>query len=128
MTVSSKLKILLVEDNPDAQDLYKTVLTDAGFSVDIAPDGETGLSLAQKGGYKAILLDILLPKMDGLALLAELNSAPPVVKNGPVLVLTNVANDKSVKEAYKLGAKQYLVKSDIDLGQLVAKVKAAVGN
>lgn len=116
-------KILLIEDDANAIDLYKEVLRNAGFSVISAIDGGVGLSKAQEGGYDLILLDIMLPKMDGLTVLSKLKESPAKRQNGPIILLTNLAHDPVIQEATKLGAVGYLTKSDINPDQLVKKVR-----
>ena len=116
-------KILLVEDDQFARELYEEVLKDAGFEVDTAVDGVDGLSKMTLGGYNLILLDVMMPKMDGLDVLRELMNNPPKVKNGPIVLLTNLTNDPVIDTAYGLNAKGHLVKSDITPGELVEHVK-----
>ena len=119
----NKKKILLVEDDQFTRELYEEVLKDAGFAVDTAVDGVDGLSKMTVGGYNLILLDVMMPKMDGLDVLRELMNNPPKVKNGPIVLLTNLTNDPVIDTAYGLNAKGHLVKSDITPGELVEHVK-----
>lgn len=116
-------KILLVEDDQFTRELYEEVLKDAGFAVDTAVDGVDGLSKMTLGGYDLILLDVMMPKMDGLDVLRSLMNNPPKVKNGPIVLLTNLTNDPVIDTAYGLNAKGHLVKSDITPGELVEHVK-----
>ena len=116
-------KILLVEDDQFTRELYEEVLKDAGFAVDSAVDGVDGLSKMTLGGYNLILLDVMMPKMDGLDVLRSLINEPPAVKNGPIVLLTNLTNDPVIDTAYGLNAKGHLVKSDITPGELVEHVK-----
>ena len=116
-------KILLVEDDKDTNEIYRLVLTKQGYNVTSAEDGEKGLSLAKEGGWDLILLDIMMPKIDGLTLLTELKKNPPKTSNGPIIILTNLSHDKVTKDAIELGAKDCVVKSDITPGQLVEKIK-----
>jgi len=116
-------KILLVEDDQYTQDVYQEILKEAGFEVTLAIDGQEGLQKAQEGGYNLILLDIMMPKMDGLTLLKELKANPPKKDNGPIIMLTNLSHDPIVSEGLSLGAKSYVTKSDINPDQLVSKVK-----
>ncbi|OGD89842.1 hypothetical protein A3D07_02860 [Candidatus Curtissbacteria bacterium RIFCSPHIGHO2_02_FULL_42_15] len=118
-----KKKILLVEDDQFARELYEEVLKDAGFEVNSAVDGLDGLAKIKIGGYDLILLDVMMPKMDGLDVLRSLINEPPAVKNGPIVLLTNLTNDPVIDTAYGLNAKGHLVKSDITPGELVDHVK-----
>ena len=116
-------KILLVEDDQFTRELYEEVLKDAGFAVDTAVDGVDGLAKMTIGGYNLVLLDVMMPKMDGLDVLRSLMNNPPKVKNGPIVLLTNLTNDPVIDTAYGLNAKGHLVKSDITPGELVEHVK-----
>ena len=118
-----KKKILLVEDDQFTRELYEEVLKDAGFEVNSAVDGLDGLAKIKIGGYDLILLDVMMPKMDGLDVLRSLINEPPAVKNGPIVLLTNLTNDPVIDTAYGLNAKGHLVKSDRTPGELVEHVK-----
>ncbi len=119
-------KILIVEDDKGTRDIYSGVLKEAGYDVDIAEDGEMGLFKAKEGGYDLVLLDVMLPRIDGLTLLSELKKDPPKVKNGKIIILSNLSHDPIIKQATGLGASSSLIKSNIDPGQLVAQVKKIV--
>lgn len=119
-------KILLIEDDQLVREAYEESLRGEGFDVDIAVDGEEGLNKAKQGGYSIILLDMMLPKLDGLGILRALRQEPPVVKNGSVLLLTNLSHDPVINQALELGASAALIKSDIDPGLLIESVKGYV--
>lgn len=116
-------KILIVDDDLYIRELYTDILKDAGFEVEVAENGNSGLEKIRKGGFDLILLDVMMPELDGLGVLKELKNKPPGVKNGPVVLLTNLAHDPIIKEALDLGASGYLIKSDLNPEQLVVKVK-----
>ena len=116
-------KILVVEDDENTRNLYKTILGDAGFKVEVAVDGSEGLTKCRGGGYDLILLDVMLPKMDGVALLCELKKTPPKLPNKNIYLLTNLAHDPIFKEAISLGAKDIIIKTDVNPDELVEKVK-----
>lgn len=116
-------RLLIIEDDTATRELYKEVLEEAGFVVDTAPDGKEGLAKAQEGGYALMLFDIMLPKMDGLAIMGELKANPPKKANGKVLILTNLEHNTVISEGLKLGAVDYIVKSSINPGELVERVK-----
>lgn len=117
-------KILLIEDDVFTRELYEDVFRNAGFDLESAPDGEAGLAKAREGGYNLILLDVMMPKLDGLGFLKGLKAAPPKKPNGPILLLTNLAHDPVVKEALATGAKDYLVKAEFNPDELLEKIKA----
>ena len=118
-----KKKILIIEDDTFTRDVYVEALTDAGFEVTPAADGQIGLNLARAGGFDLILLDMMLPKVDGLGILRGLKNEAPKVPNGPIILLTNLSHDPVLKMAQDLGVSQHIIKSDIDPGQLVSRVK-----
>ncbi len=116
-------KLLLVEDDLETRKLYQEVLEEAGYLVTTAIDGELGLAKIQEGGFDLILLDIMMPKLDGLAVLTQLQASPAVKPNGPIVVVTNIANDPIVNKALVIGAKAYMIKADLNPDQLMEKVK-----
>lgn len=116
-------RILLVEDDQLLRDLYNELLTDEGFIVDQAADGEQGLTKATEGGYDLVLLDIMLPKMDGLAILKTIKENPPKNTNGPIVMLTNLGQDSLIKEGFSNGASGYLIKSALTPDQVLHEVR-----
>lgn len=124
--MAGKQKILILEDDQYTRDVYQEVLTGAGYEVTVAVDGEEGLVKIKEGGYNLILLDMMMPKMDGLGVLTSLKENPPKEPNGPVILLTNLAHDPVISKALSLGAKSFLIKSDLNPDQLVARVKEAL--
>lgn len=117
-------KILLIEDDVFTRELYEDVFGNAGYEIESAPDGEIGLTKAKEGGYDLILLDVMMPRLDGLGFLKGLKTTPPKKSNGPILLLTNLAHDPVVKEALATGAKDYLVKAEFNPDELLEKIKA----
>ena len=116
-------RILVIEDDQNTRNLYHTVLTNAGYSVDVAIDGADGLTKSQGGGFDLILLDVMLPKMDGIALLSELKKNPPKSPNKNIYLLTNLSHDPILKEAISLGVKDVILKTDVNPEELIEKVK-----
>lgn len=114
------MKILVVEDEPKTGDYLRQGLTEAGFVTDLARDGWEGLTLAREGGYDLILLDVMLPGIDGWQVLAELRGAGLAV---PVLFLT--ARDQVAERVRGLeaGADDYLVKP-FAFAELLARVRS----
>jgi len=120
--MDKKKRVLLIEDDANTQALYSEVLQDAGFEVKLASDGEEGLTVARRGGFDLILLDIMLPKLDGLGVLTGLKAQGPPIPNGRIIILTNLSDDMLSRQAMDLGAKGYIIKSDVHTSDLVAKL------
>lgn len=106
-------KVLIIDDDTYLRELYEEVVRDGGYTVETACDGEEGLAKIKQGAYDLILLDIVMPKLDGLGVLQELKAETNLPKNGPIIVLTNLAHDPILQEALNSGAKSYLIKTDI---------------
>lgn len=117
--MSTNNTALIVEDDTDLINLYKMKFESSGFTVDTATDGAKGLEMAKKGGYSIIILDIMLPVMDGFTVLAELNKMPPESPNGPVIFLTNLAKNKIAPKAKNSGVVEVLSKTEYTPAQLV---------
>lgn len=117
-------KILIVEDDIETSSLYGKLLRDEGYLVETAQDGVEGLDKAKNGGFDLILLDIMMARMDGLQLLADLKAAPPKIPNGPIIILTNLSQDPVINKALSLGAKAFFIKSDLPPDQFLIKVKS----
>lgn len=100
------MKILIIEDEVKTIDYLKRGLTEQGYSVDAATDGLDGLHLASTGDYDAIILDLMLPGLDGISLLKSLRPS----NNTPVIMLTAKDAVASRLEGFQAGADDYLVK------------------
>jgi len=115
-------KILIVEDDVTLSKAVSYEFEQENFEVFVAYDGEEGLKIAEQNQPDLILCDINMPKMDGLTMLKNLRTTE-WGKNTPVMMLTNLSDEQKVMEALSQQAFYYLVKSDWDLSQIVAKVK-----
>lgn len=103
-------KVLVIEDDQYIRELYIDILQDEGYDVDHAVDGEEGYTKMHAGGYDIVLLDIMLPKMDGIKILEKLkNETPPVTPNKAVLVLSNLGQETIIANAVSLGAQGYII-------------------
>ena len=120
-------KILIVEDESALQKTIGDALLQEGYEVFSALDGEIGVRLAKEKNPDLVLLDIVLPKMSGFEVLEQLQ-AEEQTKGIPVIVLTNLENLQDIQRVTDLGATTYLVKSNYDLGEVVQKVKIALGD
>ena len=115
-------KILLVEDDEMFAALYKRQFIAGGLEVDVAVTGADGLSAVAKGHYDLVLLDILLPDIDGTEVFRQMK-AQDASKNIPVVFLTNLSQEENIEKAFKLGAKGYLVKASYTPDQVVQEIK-----
>ncbi len=117
----TKKVLLLIEDNPLLTGLYKTAFEKEGLEVLFAHDGETGIALAKEKQPNAILLDLLMPGIDGLEVLKKIKSNS-ITKKIMVIILTIVSKEDSQKKAKDLGAEDYLIKSELELNEIVNRV------
>ncbi|XOU94290.1 MAG: response regulator [Candidatus Kerfeldbacteria bacterium] len=115
-------KVLLVEDDLSLMKIYSNKLKISGFDVLLATTGDEGLRKAQVDQPNIVLLDLILPGMDGFLVLEEIKK-DPLTENIPVVILSNLGQPADIERGKRLGAIDYLVKSDVSLLDLVAKVK-----
>ena len=120
-------KVLIVEDDGLLQKIFKAKFTLEGYDVDTADDGEDGLAKVRTGSPDIVLLDILIPKLHGLQVLAEIRR-DPVIKNVPVVMLSNLSNTDQIERAMTMGAAGYLVKSDTSPGEVLEFVRDTIAN
>lgn len=120
-----KIKVLLVEDDKMIIDMYTLKFTQEGYEVVQAENGKDAVALAKTVNPDIILLDIILPQMDGFSVLKEIK-ADPNVKDVPVILLTNLGQDGDVKKGLELGATDYLIKANYTPSQVVDKVKSVL--
>jgi len=122
------VKILLVEDDPFLRDICYKKLRKEGFNVSVAADGEEAVKIIDKFQPKIVLLDIILPSMDGFEVLRQIRAIKnAAVKDIPVIMLTNLGQEEDIKKALDLGASDYLVKAHFTTEEIVAKVKNKLG-
>jgi DNA-binding response OmpR family regulator len=115
-----KYKILIVEDELKLQKAIGDKIVREGWISLVASNGEEGLRVAAQEKPDAVLLDIIMPIMDGLTMLKELRK----ISNVPVLILTNLYDEKKLIEAFRAGSYDYLVKANYSLNEVIDKVKA----
>lgn len=114
-------KVLLIEDDAFLLGMYVTKLELEHLQPLVATDGDTGLRLAKQEKPDLILLDIILPGMDGFQVLEDLK-ADPATKGIPVILLTNLGQERDVERGMALGASDYLVKAHYMPSEVVEKV------
>lgn len=116
-------KILLIEDDLLIAKLYADLLANEKYAVEIASDGESGLQKLQAGGWDLVLLDFLLPKMNGLDIVKKIRTNPPARTNKKIVFLTDYNHEDKLKEINMLGY-EYLIKSTLTPDQILEKVRA----
>jgi DNA-binding response OmpR family regulator len=116
--ISDKKVILLIEDDPFLVGIYKEKLLIEGFDVIVAGDGLEGLDFATNRKVDLILLDIMIPKLSGIDLLARLKQEEKG-KDIPVIALTNLSGSSNEKKTRDYGVKEYLIKSNYTPGQVI---------
>ena len=121
--MARRQKILLVEDEKILAEMYKDKFNKAGFNVVLAFDSIEGLKLAKKENPDIIVLDILLPKENGIAFLTWLREDPKIASI-PVLVFSNYDDPETKRRAEKLGVKEYLIKANYTPEKIVEKIKS----
>lgn len=118
-----KKTILLVEDDAFVSDIYQTKLGQSGYEVQVAENGLEAMKFAGKKAPDLVLLDIVMPYMDGIEVLRKLKEKEEW-KSIPVILLTNLSEKEKVEEGLSLGASDYLIKSHFTPSEVVEKVKA----
>ena len=114
-------KILLIDDDPAIQDIYSTVLKNAGYNFSIAASGTDGIALAKTEKPSLILLDIMLPDLSGIDVLTKLRQ-DPATASATVWMLTNLGNVEIQNRAKNLGADDFLAKEQNTPRQVAQKI------
>jgi len=116
-------KLLLVEDDPMVVRMYQRKLEKDGFQLILAFNGEEGLAALKKEKPELILLDIMMPKMNGIDMLKTVK-ADPAFKDIPIVMLTNLGDrPEDVQKCKELGAEDYWVKANIPLKEITERIK-----
>lgn len=117
--------ILLVDDDLTLREMYEERLKAEGFIITQASNGEEAIKFARENKPQIILLDIMMPKVNGFDVLKSLK-ADPTTKDIPIIVLSALIQDVDRAEGKKLGAVDYIVKSETMPGEVIAKIKNAI--
>lgn len=120
-------RILVIDDDLYMRDLYEEVLKGAGYEVETAVDGKEGIEKLNCGCFDLTFLDMMMPKIDGLGVLNALMENPPAVKNGPIILLSNLGHEHVIEEAIQKGATSTLIKADVTPDQLLKVVEKYLG-
>jgi len=114
--------IVLADDDLFIEHAYKTGLEEAGFVVVVAPDGEEALTQVRTLKPSLVLMELILPKLDGFSVITELKS-DPATADVPILVLTNLSQQSDMDEARRLGAVDCLTKSEVALHDVLVRIE-----
>jgi two-component system, chemotaxis family, response regulator WspR len=118
-----KKNILIVEDDNFVAEVYLAKLSEMGYETVLAQNGEEGLTELKKGKVDLILLDILMPIMNGIEMLEEVKKNEEW-KNIPVILLTNIGEKESIQKVREMGVKDYLIKSHFTPAEVIEKVES----
>lgn len=118
-------QILLVEDDPFLIDIYTTKLKEAGFSIEVAVNGEEAIRKIKEKRPDLVVLDIVLPQIDGWEILRKIKSEPKF-KNLKVIILSNLGQKEEVEKGMDLGAVKYLIKAHYTPSQVVEEIKKII--
>ena len=119
-------KILLIEDEQIIVDLLQRKLTEEGYNIVLAKNGEEGIKVMKAEKPDLILLDIVMPKMGGLEVMEEMQKNPDL-KRIPVIIVSNSGQPVELDRAKKLGAKDWLIKTEFDPQEVIEKVVNQIG-
>lgn len=117
-------KILIVEDDQFIRDLYEFAFSQSNYTVDTAVDGEIAIQKLTTSSYDVVLLDIMLPKLSGMDVLKKIKSSENPSKNTPIVLSTNLSEEKIIKDALELGVNGYVLKSETEPTDIVKQVTA----
>lgn len=119
-------KILLVEDEKIMINLLQKKLTQEGYDVKVAVNGEEGLKAMKEEKPDIVLLDIIMPKMGGFEVMEEMGK-DPVLREIPIVIISNSGQPVELDKARELGAKDWLIKTEFDPQEVLEKVEKQIG-
>jgi len=120
---NAEAKILIIEDDVALVKMYETKLTLEGFKVDKALDGEEAIRKLGLNDYDLVLLDLMLPKINGFDVLLQLRTSSWPAAKKPVIVLSNLGDVSDISKSRELGCTDYLIKANTTPNQVVEKVE-----
>ncbi|HNY98076.1 MAG TPA: response regulator [Candidatus Pacearchaeota archaeon] len=118
-------KLLVIEDDSFLRELIVKKLINEGFEVSEGVDGEEGLKKAQEGGMNMILLDLILPGIDGFEVLKRVKEDPKI-NSVPVIILSNLGQKEDIERGLKLGATDFLIKAHFTPAEIIEKIKSVL--
>lgn len=122
MSTENKQVIMIVEDDSFVMDIYQTKLAQEGFEVISAANGAEAMKKLESAKPDLMLLDIIMPYMDGLEVLKKIKENPEL-KSIPIILLTNLSQKEEIDKGLGLGANDYLIKSHFTPSEVLEKVK-----
>jgi len=120
MPTNNSKKLLIAEDERSIAKALQLKLSISGFEVSLASNGEEALALMKEKKFDLLLLDIMMPKMDGFTVMAEMKKNK---NKTPIMILSNLSQEDDAKRAKELGAVDFIVKSNTPLAEIIEKVK-----
>jgi DNA-binding response OmpR family regulator len=121
--LKTPIKVLIVEDESVLREMYRDKLEHEGFEVIVASNGKEGLEMAIAKKPRIILLDLMMPIMDGKMMLRRLRALPDF-KKLPVIILTNAGDVENIKETQRYeNASEFLIKSNINIDDVIKKIR-----
>jgi len=124
--VENKKTILIVEDDKFLRDLMNQKLLREGFNTEEAVDGEQGVQKIKEAKPDLVLLDLILPGIDGFEVLSKIKEDPSLAAI-PIIVLSNLGQKDDIERGLQLGAKDYLIKAHFTPGEVIEKIKNILG-
>ncbi len=125
--MTDSISVLIIEDDKFLSELMSTKLSKEGFTVTLATDGETGLQKVSEVKPQVVLLDIMLPGMNGFDVLEGIKKLGEPLTQIPVIIMSNFGQEGKIQKGMELGAKDFLVKANFTTGEIVEKIKGVLG-
>ncbi|MCK5475668.1 MAG: response regulator [Candidatus Pacebacteria bacterium] len=125
MNNNEKIKVFIIEDDIYISDMYKIKLEADNYEVNVASDGIEGMKRLEKDIPDVILLDIVMPKIDGFSVLKMIKEND-ILKNVPVILLTNLSQKENIEKGFELGAASYIIKAHFTPSEVVKKIKEVI--
>jgi DNA-binding response OmpR family regulator len=119
------MKIMIVDDDPMICDIYQKKFSEQGFGVFVANSGEQALEIAKKEKIDLVLLDLLIPRMDGFEVIKRLRSGD-YGKDIKIIVSSNLSEKSNLDRAFELGANDFIIKAQFTPSELVEKIKKII--
>lgn len=116
-------KILIVDDEPDLRMMFKDILGTYGYELDEASDGVECLEKMSKTRYDLVLLDLMMPRMDGMEALTRIKQDSEKYGKAPILILTNLTSDVAIKEGFERKADGYLIKTELTPEEVLKEIE-----